>query len=709
MNPWPQSNISAGQEFLARSLRLMLDDQQELEVRLEAVLRELLGLSWLGLQPRGAVFLRNKEVLHLAAQVGLETSLQEKCAKVPVESCLCGQVALHGEPLFRENSNEVSRYTYSGSPQSHYVLPLRSKEEMLGVLKLYCTAEHHREAATEALLQNTADLMALGIARKQERTQLENFRRVVEQVADGVFITNTKGVIEYVNPAFEQLAGYTAAEMLGQTPRLFKSGKYSPEFYRQLWESLLAGTPVRETLINRKKNGELYYENKVITPLRDERGQITHFVSSGRDVTQERMTQERLEFLASRDPLTSLLNRHAFKEHVTRSLHWAKQQGRLLALAYLDLGDFKKVNDTLGHSVGDRLLAAVAGRLNSILRSREILARLGGDEFGVLFEIASREEAVQAIQRLSEELTALFKIEEREVYVEVDIGVALFPEHGETFEGLLQQAELAMYQAKRESTDGYVFFSQALDTPLPEHLALGAEVRSALEKDGLTLHYQPILNLRNHRVAAAEALLRWPHPRLGLLSPATLFNLTEQVGLAVAIDRFVAHKGLFLLEHGGPEQLWINLTAHSLNNRSFPEFMSQALQQSGVPPQRLVLEITEAAAVRDTEQTSQAMERLSQLGLRLAIDDFGTGYSSLFYLHQLPVSFLKIDRRFVAEIGKNARTERLLETIIRLAHDLGLEVVGEGVETEQQLAWLKDAKADYAQGYHIGRPEPWPS
>ena len=532
--------------------------------------------------------------------------------------------------------------------------------------------------------------------RKAAEAEYAKLASAVAQTADSVVITDTSGVIEYVNPAFERVTGYSRAAVIGQTPRILRSGKHSRPFYERLWRTILAGEVFRDIFINRRRDGSLFYEEKTITPMRDERtGELTHFISTGKDITERVQMEQRLHYLAHHDALTDLPNRVMFMERL-----------------FLDLDRFKQINDTLGHEAGDRLLQQVARRFRSVLRQGDTVARLGGDEFALLLEdLREADEALPVIDKLMSAFVEPFEIEGHEYFLTVSIGTALYPQDGAISETLLANADVAMYRAKEEGRNKYRFYTADMNARALERLALENRLRRALEQDAFVLHYQPKIDLESGRVSGFEALLRWQDAELGLVSPADFIPLLEETGLIVAVGRWVLRTACAQLrawEAAGFQGLHVavNLSAVQLARDDVPARVAEALAGTGLAAERLELEVTESVIMSDLEGTGATLRRLRDLGVRLAIDDFGVGYSSLAYLKRFDIDSLKIDRSFVRDIASDEDDAAIVAAVVAMGRRLRLRVVAEGVETREQLCYLQGEGCREVQGFLFARPLP---
>jgi len=547
--------------------------------------------------------------------------------------------------------------------------------------------------------------------RKQSEAEARKLSSAVEQTADSVLITDVNGIIEYINPAFEHTTGYSSAEAVGQTPRLVKSGRHDRAFYERMWTTILAGNVYRAVQTNRRKDGTLYHEEKTITPIRNENGRITHFVSTGKDITERIETQERLQFLAYHDPLTRLPNRSLFLDRLEHALKRAPRTPRSAAVLFLDVDRFKVINDTLGHDVGDRLLQTLAKRLQTCVRDADTVARISGDEFAVLLEdVGSTDDVVRVVRKTLQAFASPFDLGERELFITSSIGVSVYPEDGNTANDLLKTADTAMYRAKEAGRNTYQFYSADMSARAVERLALETGLRRALERRELVLHYQPLVDLGTGRVVGVEALLRWQQPELGLVPPGEFIALLEETGMIVPVGEWVIDAVVEQLARwqaaGRSLRIAVNLSGRQFINKDFVDQVVGHVQSGRLDPTLLEFEITESVLMQNADGTLDMLNRLDVLGCRLAIDDFGTGYSSLSYLRRFPIDEIKIDRSFVRHVPGDKDDASIVNTIVAMAHNLKLTVVAEGVETEQQLAFLRACGCDAIQGILYSRPLP---
>lgn len=551
-------------------------------------------------------------------------------------------------------------------------------------------------------------------ARKQHREDLELRRlsSIVEHATDIIYITDTNGVIEYVNPGFERATGFSRAETVGQTPRLVKSGQHEESFFRDLWSNILAGTEFRGLFVNRRKDGSLFYEEKTITPIRNDANKVTHFVSTGKDVSERVLGQEKINYLAHHDILTGLPNRAQFRTRLQEALARTRRNEKLLALLFLDLDNFKRINDSLGHDIGDALLKDTAERLRNSIRETDSVSRLGGDEFTVILENINHVNNVIAIaQKLVHALSQPFTVGVHTLHVSVSIGITLYPLDDSEADLLIKNADMAMYHAKELGRNGFQFYSADLSKRVVEHMRLEGELRRALEREEFVLYYQPIVDLRSGLVKSAEVLLRWQHPERGLVPPGEFIPVLEESGLIMPVTEWVLNKSIEQIRAHTPAGtqapvLAINITAGCFRGNGITKCTGNVIASYGGQMGEVVLEITESVLMQDTQHVLDLMHDLKAIGIKIALDDFGTGQSSLSHLRKFPIDIVKIDRDFVRDIPNNKGDMALVSAIIAMSHGLGKRVVAEGVETEAQLAFLRELDCDSIQGFLYSRPVP---
>lgn len=546
--------------------------------------------------------------------------------------------------------------------------------------------------------------------RKHAEEQLRITARVFDQAGEAIVVTDGRGMIQTVNSAFTGITGYRREEAVGQRTTLLKSGRHSDEFYQQMWQALAQNGFWQGEIWNKRKNGEVYPEWLTINRIDNEQGKAEHFVAVFSDITQLKDSQRKAEYLATHDPLTGLPNRALFYDRLRHALAQARRTKGRVALMFIDLDNFKTINDTLGHDIGDEVLKLASGRLRDLIRDVDTVARLGGDEFTALLSDCDAETADRVSRRIIDELSASFDVKGRKLFVSASIGVAFYPEDGLDSADLIKKADSAMYRAKEQGRNRVEFFKADLHVRLLKQAALENALREALRLGRLRLVFQPKFSLRNGRaLVGAEALLRWRDPELGDVSPGEFIPAAEASGLILEVDRMVQQLLVTQLaawrELGlNPPPLAFNASPRSIREPGFAETMLASAEELNVPHELLQVEITEGALLESSSHVLANLDRLYQAGIRISVDDFGTGYSSLGYLKRLPLNELKVDKSFVDGLGQDKEDEAIALAVLSLARALGLSTVAEGIETERQMEWLIQQGCDVGQGYFLRRP-----
>lgn len=549
-----------------------------------------------------------------------------------------------------------------------------------------------------------------------ERIEAQEAMRLHASVFDnaweGIMITDHHNRIIAVNNAFTEITGYNQHELIGEDPSVLSSGRQDKNFYQQMWQSIEQSGRWRGEVWNRRKNGEFYAEILTVSAIRDQEGNITHYLGLFADITDIKNTERQLEDLAHYDALTQLANRTLLSDRLEQSLAHARRNRTMLAVCFLDLDGFKPVNDMYGHDIGDKLLIEIGRRLNETVRSGDTVARMGGDEFVLLIaNINHIDELDPIITRINQKIADKVYLGERVMSVSASIGVAIYPQDNVDADTLLRHADLSMYQAKQAGRDGYHIFDVKLDQQVHEHHAQTERIATALKNDEFCLYYQPKVNMQTHEVVGMEALIRWQHPEEGLLGAAEFLPIIESHQLIIALGDWVLDRAMqqiqLWLEQGLEIPVSVNVSARQIQHVDFISKLKALLARyPAVSPRYLELELLETSAL-ETYQTAQIVETAgAELGISFALDDFGTGYSSLAYLRQLPVKTLKIDRSFVSSMLESDADMAIVKGIIELAEVFKRDIVAEGVETWQDCERLLSMGCDTLQGYYIARPMP---
>ena len=560
-----------------------------------------------------------------------------------------------------------------------------------------------QRSLTELVAQRTALL---------EQSE-EKYRILADYSPNWEYWLAPDGGYLYVSPACQDVSGYAPGEFFAD-PGLMEKIIHPDDLEAWQAHGPTMAHPYQGPLflrIHTRDGGERWIEH-VCKPVFDQSGNFLGRRGSHRDITERRRAEQKLDFLAHRDPLTGLPNRALFRELLTHAIQQAEHDQMEFALMYLDLDNFKTVNESLGHSVGDRLLVDVAKRLRALLPEIDAMARIGGDEFNIIIEHDPDLPGIDLVaKRIIETLTESFELEGHRVVIGASIGIALYPADGRDAETLQSNADSALYQAKTQGRGTLCFSSPEMSLRAKDRLALEVELRRAIDEDQLRLLYQPQVDLATDQLIGVEALVRWEHPVSGLISPDKFIPLAEETGLVVHLGDWVLHQACRQMKEWtdaglAPPVIAVNVSAVQLSRGQLIDSVKDALQKTGLPANRLELEITESCVMVDLDQSFERLSEIKSLGVRLSIDDFGTGYSSFAYLQQLEVHQLKIDGSFMRDVTKNRGNASIVKAIIALGHSLGLNVIAEGIEEDEQAGYLRALQCDAMQGFLISRPLP---
>jgi len=549
--------------------------------------------------------------------------------------------------------------------------------------------------------------------RRLAEQRLKLFEKVFDNALEGITVTDHRGDIVSVNPAFTLITGYTAAEALGQNPRILKSDRHTPEFYKAMWADIIKKGQWSGEIWNRRKSGEPYPEWLSISAIKD-RGRTTHYVAVFHDISEMKRKEDKILHQASHDALTNLPNRLLLSDLLEKAISHAARAGHKLGVICFDLDNFKNINDTLGHAMGDELLKAAAVRISGMLRPEDTVARPGGDEFMVMLgELDDERDAVLVAERILDSFRRPFPVDGRELVLTASVGISIFPEDGDTPDALIKNADLAMYRAKEQGKNAYQLFTPQMNEAVTRRLNLEAGLRRALDRGEFLVHYQPRLSFLDMRTVGMEALVRWQREPGRLVPPLDFIPLAEETGLIVPLGEFVletacARTVAINAAMGLSLKVSVNLSARQFADTNLPELVDRILGRTGLAPECLEVEVTETVLMQNIATAANMLGQLAEMGVAASIDDFGTGYSSLYYLKKMPLKAIKIDRSFIRDIPRDPSDIAITTTIISMCRGLDLSVVAEGVETQEQFNFLLGLRCDECQGYLVSRPLPAP-
>ncbi|MEO5341969.1 MAG: EAL domain-containing protein [Gammaproteobacteria bacterium SHHR-1] len=546
---------------------------------------------------------------------------------------------------------------------------------------------------------------------EQER-ELQLAHQVFHNIDQAVVVTDARNRIISVNPATSQITGYSVEELQGQDPKIFSSGRQSPEFYRQMWHDIQHDGHWEGEIWDRHKSGRFFPKWLSIDVIHGQDGQVRQYVSIFKDITERKKSEELIWRQANFDALTGLANRNLFHSRLQQELAHAVRNNKRLAVLFLDLDGFKHVNDSLGHAAGDELLIEVGKRLQGRIRKTDTVARLGGDEFTLLVLDVERPERVASLaEQVLDALREPLLINQSRIHISGSIGIALYPDDGDTMDALTKHADTAMYQAKASGKNAFQFFMPEMNVSAGNRLALIHDLHQAVAEQAFQLYYQPKFRLSDQTLVGMEALVRWPRPEGGMVSPADFIPCAEETGLILPLGRWVLGEAcrqtqIWNRQYGMGLKVAVNFSAKQFRNINFLAELGDALEGQGLAAEFLELEITESALMGNVEEAINLMHLIRDRGITIAIDDFGTGYSSLNYLKSFPINTLKIDQSFVRDLTVDSEDAAIVRSIISLAESLGLDVVAEGLERAEHLKFLKAHGCEYGQGYYLGKPLP---
>lgn len=546
--------------------------------------------------------------------------------------------------------------------------------------------------------------------QKRAQDQLQLAATVFQTASEAMMVTDKDDIIQMVNPAFSKITGYPEREVLGQSPTLLSSGHHNAAYYKKMYLDLQNTGTWQGEIWNRRKSGEIYPEWLSISTIYDDDGEVLQRVSLFTDITSRKKSEERIHYQANYDSLTDLPNRNLFKERLNHAINMARRSKDRVALLFLDLDNFKHINDTLGHLLGDELLRQVAERLRSLFRESDTIARLSGDEFVIIINEANYDPDLQhLLARLLECISLPYVLDGNTAYTSASVGATFFPDDAQSSENLLKNADAAMFKAKEMGRNTYSFFTPEMNSRAQERHTLEVALHKALDKKHFLLHYQPIVDPHTQTVVSTEALVRWNDPEKGLITPEKFIPAAEDTGLIVPMGEWILRQACADAAHWQQEEglnvgVSVNLSSRQFMRSDIYGLVKDVLRESQLPASKLTLEITESLLVEDENEILKTLRKLRDLGVLLSIDDFGTGYSSLSYLKRFPITTLKIDRSFICDILSDSEDAALTQAILSMAKSMNLKVVAEGVENAGQAEYLKERQCDLIQGFYYSKP-----
>ena len=549
------------------------------------------------------------------------------------------------------------------------------------------------------------------LRQKDAEGSLFLLQKAFEHTAEAFVVTDASANILNVNPAFTLVTGYAREEVIGKNPKLLRSGRHDNAFYQEMWHSILEHGQWQGEIWNRRKNGDIYPEWLTITAIRDSRSQVTHYISVFTDMTAHKRLEESLHRVTYFDTLTGLPNREMLHERMAAAFARAERENTLVALIFFDLDRFKHINETLGHKLGDELLQLVAQRLTALGREDYSVCRLGGDEFIILLEAVENADAIAELAKeILASITVPFSVHNHELHVTTSLGISVYPTDGVDRTTLMKNADAALYRAMANGGNSYQFYRESMNAGAFNRLTLEGSLRHAVKRNELRLYYQPQVSTHSGHIEGMEALVRWHHPELGLVSPGVFIPLAEENGMIIEIGEWVLRTACLQAkawaDAGYPLRVGVNVSARQFHQENIEQRIIAIIDESGLDPHQLEIEITESLIMSNPTETCALLERLRELGIQIAIDDFGTGYSSLSHLKHFPIDTLKVDQSFIREVSAAGSSAAIAATIVSLAHALGMKSIAEGVETMEQLAFMRTHNCHEIQGFLFSRPVP---
>jgi diguanylate cyclase (GGDEF)-like protein/PAS domain S-box-containing protein len=544
------------------------------------------------------------------------------------------------------------------------------------------------------------------IRRRQAEEAMKRFSQSVEQTADLVVVTDREGTIEYVNKAVEETSGYSAAELIGKGRDVWQSGKHDAKFFQDMQDTVLGGRQFQAVVTNRKKNGALFYLHETTTPLKDGDGQITHFVSTGQDITSQKALEERLDYLVHFDALTGMPNRNLFTSRLKQGTMQGRAGHTYIAVLVIDIDRFKSINDVFGFGAGDDMLKVLAERLSASVQVGDTVGRIGSDEFGVVLHgLARPADAVPVVKEIMKRISETIVFKREEIILTPTIGIAIYPTDGKKAETLMKKADTALSKAKAHGRNNYQFYTTDINVKASEVIRMEKSLFTALQNEEYLVYYQPYCELTTKKVAGVEALIKWKSGTHGLVSPTQFIPTLEDTGMIIDVGEWVLKTACRQIKEWGNGNsafpVSVNLSLIQFRHKYLVDMVADTIKTFGIDPKRLALEITENIFMDDMDFANSVLKKLKGLGVSISVDDFGTGYSSLSYLKKLSVDNIKIDISFVQDVTIDPDVASIITAIVAMARSLNLKTIAEGVETEEQQNILRLLRCDMGQGYYF--------
>ncbi len=711
--------------FTQQAISLILQTSLEnipVKEQLDKALERILDIPGLSFKSKGAIYLvgEKPDCLILQTQRGLSEPHLAACSEIPFGVSICGRAAKNKETLFVDPVGDEHDIRYEGMESyGEIAVPILSGRKVLGVISMYLEEGCMKDEEDEQFLTTVANTLAGIIEGKEKERELRKLSAIIEKSINIVLITNVNGNIEYVNPRFEEVTGYSREEVTGKTPAILSSGETTAEEYKEFWDVILSGKTWQGRFKNRNKNGEFYIVSALVSPIMDEKGDISHFLAVQEDLTEKISSEERIDYLVSYDNLTGLYNRDRFSNEMNALIQKVEHTGKTGVLLLVDIDGLKIINDTYGHNVGDQLIKQTAGvlkhELEDIKAGQEeakeaIVGRLGSDEFAFFLPFTERAAGLDIAEQLRRSVE-LMEVIGKDVRMTVSIGVVLCPDHGNTLKDLLTKGDAALIRIReqgRNRSDVYRPEDLTLEH-MHSRLAWKGRIQKALDEDNFVLWFQPIFDIQNQTITHYEVLVRMSEDGKILL-PGAFINIAEIFGLVNAIDRVVTEKAMKyqaeLARQGRHLTFSMNLSGKTLGDEQLLNFIQEKIKETGAEPKHLVFEITETAAIYDIEKAVNFIKALQSIGCHFSLDDFGVGFTSFTYLREMHVDFIKIDGSFIKNLNKSPDDQIVVKSITDVAKGMKMKTVAEFVENEESFKLLKELGVDYAQGYFIGKPSP---